>query len=219
MVAEIGPYFKEAAAGGLPLNGGGEEAVKDDFDFYTTSGALEGEASGLKVEDFWEFAPLKARARPSSARAEGGSMVSLTKTDGAGRDAPSHRRRVGGAAVAGLPPLAARSGRSPRWRSSSARGRSPGAFRSASPFRPSPRRCSPSSKWSSTAPMAYAYFITLQPLVIGVAISAAARRRARRRHGAVEQAEWLLAPIFIVLQAAPMAALDAARHLRLRHRH
>ena len=60
MVAEIGPYFKEAAAGGLPLNGGGEEAVKDDFDFYTTSGALEGEASGLKVEDFWEFAPLKA---------------------------------------------------------------------------------------------------------------------------------------------------------------
>jgi NitT/TauT family transport system substrate-binding protein len=60
MVAEIEPYFAEAAAAGLPLNGGGEEAAKSDFAFYTVSGALQGEAAELKTEDFWDFTPLKA---------------------------------------------------------------------------------------------------------------------------------------------------------------
>jgi NitT/TauT family transport system substrate-binding protein len=59
MVADIEPYFAEAAAT-LPLNGGGEDAAKDDFDFYTVSGALQGKASDLKVEDFWELGPLNA---------------------------------------------------------------------------------------------------------------------------------------------------------------
>ena len=58
MVADIEPYFTEAVALGMPLNGGGEEAARDDFQFYTISGALEGEAAELKVEDFWEFGPL-----------------------------------------------------------------------------------------------------------------------------------------------------------------
>lgn len=60
MVAEIVPYFTEAAALGMPLNGGGADAARDDFDFYTISGALEGNAADLKVEDFWEFGPLDA---------------------------------------------------------------------------------------------------------------------------------------------------------------
>lgn len=60
MLADIEPYFTEAAALGMPLNGGGEEAAKDDFEFYTVSGALEGKAGDLKVEDFWELAPLNA---------------------------------------------------------------------------------------------------------------------------------------------------------------
>ena len=60
MVADIVPYFTEAAALGMPLNGGGPDAARDDFDFYTISGALEGNAADLKVEDFWEFGPLDA---------------------------------------------------------------------------------------------------------------------------------------------------------------
>ena len=60
MVADIEPYFTEAAKLGLPVNGGGEKAARDDFEFYTISGALTGKADELKVEDFWEFAPLNA---------------------------------------------------------------------------------------------------------------------------------------------------------------
>ena len=57
MVADIEPYFTEAAPN-MPLNGGGEDAAHDDFDFYTISGALEGEAKDLKVEDFWDLTAL-----------------------------------------------------------------------------------------------------------------------------------------------------------------
>lgn len=59
MVADIDPYFAEAAAS-LPVNGGGEDAAKDDFDFYTISGALEGQAADLKVEDFWDLTALNS---------------------------------------------------------------------------------------------------------------------------------------------------------------
>jgi NitT/TauT family transport system substrate-binding protein len=59
MVADIDPYFAEAAPG-MPLNGGGEDAAKDDFEFYTISGALEGKAADLKVEDFWDLTALNA---------------------------------------------------------------------------------------------------------------------------------------------------------------
>jgi NitT/TauT family transport system substrate-binding protein len=57
MVADIEPYFAEAAPN-MPLNGGGEAAAKDDFEFYTVSGALEGDAKALKVEDFWDLSAL-----------------------------------------------------------------------------------------------------------------------------------------------------------------
>lgn len=57
MVEDIDPYFAEAAPT-LPVNGGGEDAARDDFDFYTISGALEGKAADLKVEDFWDLVPL-----------------------------------------------------------------------------------------------------------------------------------------------------------------
>ncbi|WLS06347.1 ABC transporter substrate-binding protein [Shinella oryzae] len=59
MIADIEPYFTEATAT-LPLNGGGEDAAKDDFEFYTVSGALEGKATDLKVEDFWDLDALNA---------------------------------------------------------------------------------------------------------------------------------------------------------------
>jgi len=56
---EINPYFEEAVANGIfSDNGGGEMAAKSDLEFYTLSGQLKGE--NLKVEDFWDMAPLKA---------------------------------------------------------------------------------------------------------------------------------------------------------------
>ncbi|MCV3739001.1 ABC transporter permease [Rhizobium sp. TRM96647] len=52
-----------------------------------------------------------------------------------------------------------------------------------------------------------AYFITFQPLLLGVAISAVLGIGLGIIMGLSDKAEWLLAPVFIVLQAAPMAAL------------
>ena len=52
-----------------------------------------------------------------------------------------------------------------------------------------------------------AYVSTLQPLVLGVAISAAVGVSLGVLMGLSRGAEWLVAPVFIVLQAAPMAAL------------
>ncbi len=52
-----------------------------------------------------------------------------------------------------------------------------------------------------------AYAITFQPLLIGVAVSALLGIGLGIVMGLSDKAEWLLAPVFIVLQAAPMAAL------------
>jgi NitT/TauT family transport system substrate-binding protein len=56
---EILPYFKEGAANGIfPNDGGGEQAAKNDLEFYALSGAIKN--PNAKVEDFWHLAPLKA---------------------------------------------------------------------------------------------------------------------------------------------------------------
>ena len=52
-----------------------------------------------------------------------------------------------------------------------------------------------------------AYAETLQPLVIGIAVSATIGIALGVVMGLSRFAEWLVAPVFIVLQAAPMAAL------------
>jgi NitT/TauT family transport system permease protein len=52
-----------------------------------------------------------------------------------------------------------------------------------------------------------AYGSTLQPLLLGVVISAVAGVTLGVCMGLMRWAEWTLAPVFIVLQAAPMAAL------------
>ncbi|MEO9339722.1 ABC transporter substrate-binding protein [Mesorhizobium sp. SB112] len=58
-VAEIKPYFEEMAKDeALPLNGGGADAAKEDFTFYTLSGQLTGDPATLKVEDFWDVRSL-----------------------------------------------------------------------------------------------------------------------------------------------------------------
>jgi NitT/TauT family transport system permease protein len=55
--------------------------------------------------------------------------------------------------------------------------------------------------------LASAYLSTLQPLLLGLAISAVAGVTLGVCMGLMRWAEWTLAPVFIVLQAAPMAAL------------
>ncbi|MHA6641289.1 ABC transporter substrate-binding protein [Mesorhizobium sp. A623] len=56
--AEISAYYKETAeAGSLAQNGGGEDAAKDDFAFFSAAGQIEGDPATLKVTDFWDMAP------------------------------------------------------------------------------------------------------------------------------------------------------------------
>lgn len=56
---EIAAYYKETAeAGALALNGGGADAAKEDFEFFTAAGQIEGDPATLKVEDFWDLAPI-----------------------------------------------------------------------------------------------------------------------------------------------------------------
>ena len=57
--AEIDPYFVDSAKNGIfSANGGGEQAAKDDLEFYALSGQLKGD--NLKAEDFWDMRPLDA---------------------------------------------------------------------------------------------------------------------------------------------------------------
>lgn len=55
--------------------------------------------------------------------------------------------------------------------------------------------------------MLWAFFLTLQPLLLGILFSATLGIALGVSMGLSDKAEWLLAPVFIVLQAAPMAAL------------
>lgn len=57
--AEILPFYKEGAEGGIfPSDGGGERAAKNDLEFYHLAGAIKNPSP--KVDDFWHLAPLKA---------------------------------------------------------------------------------------------------------------------------------------------------------------
>ena len=57
--ADITPYFEEAVKNAIiPDDGGAGKAPKIDMDFFTLAGQLKGE--NLKIEDFWDLAPLKA---------------------------------------------------------------------------------------------------------------------------------------------------------------
>lgn len=55
---EILPYYKQASEEGVfTTDCGGRDAVKADFEFYTTAGQLEGEPGSLAVKDFWYLEP------------------------------------------------------------------------------------------------------------------------------------------------------------------
>ncbi len=58
-VDELVPAFTQGVEIDLyPDNGGSADSVKEDFDFFTTSGSLDGNADELKVEDYWYLEPV-----------------------------------------------------------------------------------------------------------------------------------------------------------------
>ena len=60
-VDELVPAFTDGVSIDLfPNNGGSAESVVEDFEFFTTSGSLEGDPAALKVEDYWYLAPVEA---------------------------------------------------------------------------------------------------------------------------------------------------------------
>lgn len=46
-----------------PANGGSAESVKQDFEFFTASGSMQGDPAKLKVEDFWYLGPVNTAAK------------------------------------------------------------------------------------------------------------------------------------------------------------
>ena len=61
ILSEVIPFYTEGAKEGLfSATGGGIEAAKADFAFYTEAGQMEGPADSLKVEEYWDLEPLNA---------------------------------------------------------------------------------------------------------------------------------------------------------------
>ena len=61
VIEEVPEYYEEGVEAGLfNPEGASEEIAKGDFAFYVDAGQLEGPADQLKVEDFWDFAPIEA---------------------------------------------------------------------------------------------------------------------------------------------------------------
>jgi NitT/TauT family transport system substrate-binding protein len=64
---ELVPYYEEGAEGGLfTQDCGGEQAARDDFEFYAAAGQLKGDPASLKVEDFWDLGPAQAAVEAGS---------------------------------------------------------------------------------------------------------------------------------------------------------
>ena len=58
---ELVPYYKQGAEEELfTQDCGGEEAARDDFEFYGAAGQLKGDPASLNVEDFWSLEQLDA---------------------------------------------------------------------------------------------------------------------------------------------------------------
>jgi len=67
---ELLPYYEQAAEEGLFTEDcGGEQAAKEDFEFYNAAEQLEGDPADLQVEDFWSLEPLENAV--SSAKGSG----------------------------------------------------------------------------------------------------------------------------------------------------
>jgi len=61
ILEEVTAFYTEGAEEGLfSPTGGGIEAAKADFEFYTEAGQMTGPVESLKVEEFWNLEPLNA---------------------------------------------------------------------------------------------------------------------------------------------------------------
>jgi NitT/TauT family transport system substrate-binding protein len=68
ILADVTTFHVQAVeAGVFSRAGGGVEAVKADFEFYVEAGQMQGPVEALRVEDFWNLAPLE-RARERLGR-------------------------------------------------------------------------------------------------------------------------------------------------------
>jgi NitT/TauT family transport system substrate-binding protein len=58
--SELLPYYEQASEEGLfTPDCGGEPAARDDFEYYSLAGQLEGDPAALRVEDFWTLDPME----------------------------------------------------------------------------------------------------------------------------------------------------------------
>ena len=162
----------------------------------STPASSRARPTSLKVEDFWDLAPdrggeeeprwlIAAPIAEAEPVADGLRLSRLTPFGGSG--ARAALTRAAGDAARRVPQPSADAARSFGARALRSPGNGPGAFRSARPSRPSARRWS--ALWSMIADFSLikAFGITLQPLVLGLVISAVARHRDRRRHGPERQ--------------------------------
>jgi NitT/TauT family transport system substrate-binding protein len=61
MDAAVAKYMIDGAADGIfPPDLGGRAAAEQDLRFFAAGGQITGDAGSLKVEDFWDLAPLEA---------------------------------------------------------------------------------------------------------------------------------------------------------------
>jgi len=62
VISGVTEFYTQGVKEGIFHPSGGIDVAKADFEFYVEAGQLQGPASELKVEDFWDFGPLE-RAR------------------------------------------------------------------------------------------------------------------------------------------------------------
>ncbi len=200
------PYYEECVpTGAFPNNGGGETAAKDDFDFYALAGQIEGDPASAEGRGFLDLRAAEEGARQgrhavSLARIRSEWMPGLT-IPWRCRLPPNRATRLAAAATncgGGWHPS----------RCSAWRGRSRAACRSISPFRPSPTTVA--AFFEMVADGSHAEGLSADPAAAGHRPRRLGRDRRlgrRRRWACARASEWPAAPVFIVLQAAPVAAL------------
>lgn len=68
VLADVTKFYTQGVQEGVySPDGGGADTVKADFEFYVEAGQMQGPADTLKVEDYWNLAPLeKARKKIGS---------------------------------------------------------------------------------------------------------------------------------------------------------
>ncbi|BCX18346.1 MAG: nitrate ABC transporter substrate-binding protein [Geminicoccaceae bacterium] len=61
LLAGVEKFYRQGVEAGMfSADGGGATAARADFEFYTEAGQLQGPASSLAVEEFWDLGPLEA---------------------------------------------------------------------------------------------------------------------------------------------------------------